>query len=185
MSPMRRPSTMTFPGGDLRAELSSLLRLAVFDLFAELGVTLTHLEEMEPSQELYQAPITLIGFRGQQVTGSLLVSAATHLLAATNPAGSTDEDALVDWSCELTNMTLGAVKARLCARGVGLEIGLPTSVGFSGLRIATTSPRPIGHRFLGGRWPLLVALDVATSPGLRLVPRVADLADDRLPVLFF
>ena len=185
MSMSNRMSTMSFPGGALRGELSSLVRLAVLDLFAQLEEPITHLEEMNPSEEIWHASITLIGFRGTQVTGTLIVSAATGLLAATNPAETAEDDALADWSCELANMTLGAFKARLAGRGVGLDIGLPTLIGVSGLRVGTTSPHPIGHRFLAGRWPLMVALDIATTPGLRLVPRVDDPGDERMTVLFF
>lgn len=178
---------MEFPTGAMRAELSDLLRAALVDLFAELDRPLTHLEEMNPREEPWMVPITLIGFGGHHIAGSMMLSASDAVLAATSPAQLGDAGDLVDWSCELANMALGAFKARLAARGVSLEIGLPTSIGDTDLRVTPTSPRPLGHRFVAGRAPLVVALDVAIAPGLELQPAgaITDLGDDRLAVRFF
>lgn len=180
-----RTSTLVPPDEVLRAELSMLARQAVTGLLGELGRPIVHLEEVDPARELWPSPIAVIGFHGDRISGSLMVSAASQLLAATHPAPTGEEDELADWSCELANLTLGALKARLCARGVSFAIGLPTSIGVGGLRVTTSCPRPIGHRFAGGTWPLMIALDVAVSPDLRLVPPAPTPADDLLPALWF
>jgi hypothetical protein len=50
-----------------------------------------------------------------------------ELLRATHPEQAPDDAQLVDWSRELANLVLGAVKARLLERGFLLQMGTPTS----------------------------------------------------------
>ncbi len=168
--PMARRTQMTTPSGELRQELSDMLRAAVTELFASLGVSLQYEGPFDPSRAVWPDPVALVGFAGEHMAGSLVLSAPWPMMAITNPVGDHGPEALADWSRELSNMTLGGVKLALLERGVHVSIGLPTSLVSTDLRIETTSRRALGHHFVHGPWPLLVALDGAVGPGLALQP---------------
>lgn len=165
---IRQMPAMTTPSGELRQELSDMLREAVSDLFESLGVSLRHEGQFDPSRAVWSDPVAVVGFAGEHMAGNLVLSAPWPMMAITNPVGDRGPEALADWSRELSNMTLGGLKMALLARGVHVSIGLPASLVSTDLRIETSSRRAIGHRFAHGPWALLVALDGAMVPELSL-----------------
>jgi hypothetical protein len=170
---------MTAPSGPLREELSSIVRSSVLELFDALQVPLSHDGEFDASQAVWCDPVAMLGFAGERIAGTLVLSAPWPLMAITNPVGDRGPEGLADWSRELSNMVLGGIKLALLARGVTVQIGLPTSLVSTDLRIQTASRRAIGHRFLHAPWPLLVAFDSAAIPSLELhdpAPAAADAA---------
>lgn len=166
--PLVRPTTMSAPIGAVRQELSSVVLRSVLDLFEALQVSLRHDGEFDAAEAVWSDPVAVVGFGGEQIAGTLVLSAPWPMMALTNPVGDRGPEALADWSRELSNMALGSIKLALLARGVSVQIGLPTSLVSTDLRIQTTSRRTIGHRFVHEPWPLLVAFDSAVVPGLAL-----------------
>lgn len=169
-----RATAMSPPTGCLRAQLSDLVRHVGTDLLRSLGLPALSEGPFDPSTAVWSDPVSFIGFGGPHIAGTLIVAAPWPLMARTIPIGDHRPEALADWSRELCNMALGALKISLLRRGLQLQIGLPTSIVSTDLRIATTSRDPIGQRFACHGDDLLLALDCAVASGLELgAPRDA------------
>ncbi len=161
-------TTMAPPGALVRDQLAELVRSAGSELFASLDLALTHDGTFDPSQPVWSDPVSFLGFGGEKMAGSLVVSAPWPPMAQTSPVGEHQPEVLADWSRELANMMLGGLKIALLRRGLHVQIGLPTSIVSTDLRISTASRSAIGERFRLGAHALLVALDCVVAPDLVL-----------------
>lgn len=162
------PAAMAPPDALVRDQLAELVRSAGTELFASLDLPLVHDGAFDPSRPIWSDPVSFLGFGGEKMAGSLVVSAPWPLMAKTSPVGEHQPEVLADWSRELANMMLGGLKIALLRRGLHVQIGLPTSVVSTDLRISTASRSAIGERFRLGRHALLVALDCVVAPDLVL-----------------
>ncbi len=151
-----------------RHQLVAMLRDAGLALLESLGIDAQDDGPFDPAQALWSDPVSLVGFAGSAIAGTLIVSAPWPLMARTTPIDDHRPESLADWSRELSNMMLGGLKAALMGRGLDLQMGLPASVVSSDMRITTTSHNPIGNRFDCGGQGLLVALDWMISAGFVL-----------------
>jgi hypothetical protein len=149
-----------------RAHLATMLRDTGLDLLEALGVAVRHDAAFDPAQAVWSDPVSLVGFGGGEMAGTLIVSAPWPLMARTSPIADHRPEGLADWSRELSNMMLGGLKVALLRRGFELQMGLPASVVSSDMRITTSSRDPIGHRFDCGGLDLLAALDWLIAPGV-------------------
>jgi hypothetical protein len=159
---------MGAPPVAVREGLAALIRNATLELFEVLAIPAEPHGSFEPTSAVWSDPVSFLGFGGDDLAGSLVVSAPWPLMAQTTPTAECQPEALADWSRELANMLVGGFKMALLARGHHVAIGLPTSIVSSNLRIATSTPQAIGERFLVKEHVLLVALDCVVAPAMRL-----------------
>jgi hypothetical protein len=97
------------------------------DLFRAYGLELSARSRDEFPTPERLALCGVVGFRGRQLCGALVLASTREPLELTNPTGG---GAQRDWICELSNQLMGRVKNRLF-RG-GTEIALATPAGLSG-----------------------------------------------------
>ncbi len=161
-----------------RAQLAAMLRDTGLDLLGSLGVPVQDDAPFDPGQAVWSDPVSLVGFAGNSLAGTMIVSAPWPLMARTSPIADHRPEGLADWSRELSNMMLGGLKIALLRRGLELQMGLPASVVSSDMRIKTSSRDPIGHRFGCGGQDLFAALDWMLVPGV-VIP-AATLAKEEL-----
>lgn len=159
---------MVPPDDALRSALAALVRATGVELFHSLGLALRHDGTFDPRGPVWADPVSFVGFGGSSMAGALIVSAPWPLMATTSPSAERRPEVLADWSRELANLLLGGLKMSLVRRGLSVQIGLPTSVVSSDLRISTSARDPIGERFRLGDQCLLVALDCVVTSGWSL-----------------
>jgi CheY-specific phosphatase CheX len=130
-------------------------------------------EDKHPAED---GMLAIIGFAGEKLRGSLVLSANPGLLEGSCPArtvGRTDAthgEILQDWIGELANQLLGRLKSRLLAHGVAIQLGTPTTVSGLELRVRSCGgERPATPLWLhaGGDW-LVVRLDAVAAPETKL-----------------
>lgn len=75
---------------------------------------------------------SVLGFAGEQMKGSLVVSCERSLLAASHPnlamGMPVDEASILDWSGEMANQMLGRIKNKLSTIGIKMSMSTPTTV---------------------------------------------------------
>ena len=128
-------------GALLRPEEKPFDRI-VRDCCQELLVTYGLLDEAHASS-VKSAPreVALCGmmsFRGQQLRGSVVLTASNGVLNVSCPAGAASQ---CDWICELANQLAGRVKNRLLARGIEIQLATPVALNGQALRPLTAKRR--------------------------------------------
>lgn len=82
---------------------------------------------------------SVLGFSGEQVKGSLVVSCERDLLASSHPnlamGMPVDESSIHDWSGEIANQMLGRVKNKLSTIGIKMSMSTPTTVTGKAMQI--------------------------------------------------
>jgi CheY-specific phosphatase CheX len=130
-------------------------------------------EQQHPAED---GMLAIIGFAGEQLRGSLVLSANPGLLEGSCPArtvgraDATHLEILQDWVGELANQLLGRLKSRLLAHGVAIELGTPTTVSGLELRVRSCGgAHPATPLWLhsGDDW-LVVRLDAIAAPDTHL-----------------
>jgi CheY-specific phosphatase CheX len=130
----------------------------------------------DPAGEAKHPPedgmLAIIGFGGDQLRGSLVLSANRGLLERSCPARSpaTPSETLQDWVGELANQLLGRLKSRLLAHGIAIQLGTPTTVSGLELRVRSCSGEPPATPLwlhAGGDW-LVARLDAIAAPDAKL-----------------
>jgi hypothetical protein len=131
--------------------LERLAQNAAIDLFAAYGVTLDR-KPVTPMGDAEGPDVSsggVIGFRGKDLDGSLLVVGTFSLLAECRPqppkpgplsiSSASDWILVRDWSMELANQLLGRIRNRLREYGIEVQVKLPTAV--SGYPLAVSIRR--------------------------------------------
>lgn len=120
----------------------------------------------------WRDPVAILPFTGSELAGSLLVTAPIELISALAPSEDPDMDALHDWSRELANLLVGALKNTLLKQGIRIELGIPTSVIGEMVRVGVSKENAIGllfeHRGRMVNHPLHLALDVYASEDVEI-----------------
>jgi CheY-specific phosphatase CheX len=115
---------------------------------------------------------SVLGFTGEQVKGSLVVSCERALLAASHPnlamGMPVDEGSILDWSGEIANQMLGRVKNKLSAIGIKMSMGTPMTVTGKAMQVRAAKD---GHAaefgFTTSKGALCVHFLVVISEGVR------------------
>jgi CheY-specific phosphatase CheX len=116
--------------------IDAMLADCAIALMNAFGTSVVHDPSGEAFHSLQDGVLAIIGFGGEQMRGSLVLSASRGLLAASRPvhaAGPATMLALQDWGGELANQLLGRLKLRLLAHHITIVLSTPTTV--SGLEL--------------------------------------------------
>ena len=104
-------------------------------------------------------PLSILPFTGQKMAGSLLFTAPLEVISAYSPSNERDLENLIDWSRELANLLVGNLKTSLLRQGIGIELGIPTSVLGGDVRVALPGESALGLLFEDGSNRLRIVLD--------------------------
>jgi len=106
----------------------------------------------------------ILGFTGDRLCGSVVVSATEEAIAASNPIG---DGATRGWVAELTNQLVGRFKNTLFRCGVEVAMSVPVVLTATQLTpLPNTRLDPI--RLAVGSGFLTIWLEVEAEPGLEL-----------------
>lgn len=113
---------------DLPAHVVAYARSAVCDVLKNLGVTLTAVDTDTVGDGLADENLaSIIGMHSGDHNGTLILIVRSELLAATNPAKTTDPSDLADWIGELSNLVIADFKQSILHHKVGLRITPPST----------------------------------------------------------
>jgi CheY-specific phosphatase CheX len=152
-----------------RETLRRILATKAHELFADYGVSC---EMMDAPVESGPELCGILGFTGDQLCGSVVLSANTEAISSSNPIG---DGATRSWVSELTNQLVGRFKNALLRCGVELVMSIPVV-------LTATQLTPIPHAALApirlavGSGSLTLWLEVEVDPDLVLAAASADLA---------
>jgi hypothetical protein len=147
-------------------------------LFAAYGLTLER-RPFAPVGDAEGPDVScggVIGFRGQDLTGSLLVVGNFALLSACRPqppkpgplsmSSASDWLLVRDWSMELANQLLGRMRNRLREYGIEVQVRLPTAVSGYPLAVSIRSRTSTPLQFAtSSKQMLRLWFDAAPGPG--------------------
>jgi hypothetical protein len=154
---------------EVRDQILELAVQACQALFAEYGVQLTHVDRQH-APDVRMLFCGILGFSGEELRGSVVMSATSQLLLDSNPVtGGSSRD----WIAELVNQFLGLLKRRLLVRNVVINLALPVVLRGEQLSLQPRGPicplwfeRPNGDA-------LCLWLDMESPPGF-ILPEVGD-----------
>ncbi len=147
------------PTGQNRVALTQVARVAAERLFASLDMPATYNGTFAIQESRWADPLSILPFTGQKMAGSLLFTAPLEVISASSPSPEHDLENLIDWSRELANLLVGNLKTSLLRQGVGIELGIPTSVIGGDVRVALPGESAVGLSFQDGPHSLRVVLD--------------------------
>lgn len=157
---------------DSTIKLAEFTSEAVRSVFEAYGLDLTeHPEGSETAEGTVL--MSVIGFAGETLRGSLVMVASEELFAASR---TSDEHDVRDWAGELANQVLGRVKNQLVLWGTDVNMSTPLVV--RGLGLSVEGQEMVRMGFSGGRGTVSVCLDAEAAPGWELVEPSED---DALP----
>jgi hypothetical protein len=138
------------------------------ELFADYGVPCEAADSVgEGGREL----CGILGFTGDHVCGSVVVSATPEAIASSNPIG---DGATRSWVAELTNQIVGRFKNTLLRCGVEVVMSIPVVLTASHLTPMPQAPlAPL--RLAVGTGFLTLWLEVEVDPDLVLAEPSADM----------
>jgi CheY-specific phosphatase CheX len=131
------------------------------ELFADYGVSCQSATAMpESGRQL----CGILGFTGNRLCGSVVISATTEAIAGSNPIG---DGATRAWVAELTNQLVGRFKNALFRGGIEVAMSIPvvlTASQLTPLPHAESMPTllSVGDGFL------TIWLEIEAEPGLEL-----------------
>ncbi len=154
-------------------EVERLLMQSAFEagmaLFSAYGVALEPVDlEAYPNGDLNL--ISVIGFGGRQIAGSLVLGATEQPLQESRPGSASARD----WIAELANQLLGRIKNKVLARGIEFFAMPPAVVSGQHLAPITSRPdfKPLLFATRGG--VVCLWIEVVLAGALDLVPLPAD-----------
>lgn len=153
----------------VRETLRRILAAKAHELFADYGVSC---ETMEAPAESARELCGILGFTGDHVCGSVVLSATPNAISSSNPIG---DGATRGWVSELTNQLVGRFKNTLLRCGVELVMSIPvvlTATQLTPMPQAALAP----IRLAVGSGFLTLWLEVEVDPDLVLAEASADLA---------
>ena len=132
--------------GEIHPNLKTLVREAIDELLRSTdGLTAYKFASAQDSPEatLPTAVISVLGFSGEQMKGSLVISCERKLLEKSHPNNAMgmpigDED-ITDWIGELANQMLGRLKNKITIYGCSFSMSTPTTMSSNGLKL--TKPK--------------------------------------------
>lgn len=146
----------------LQDTLRSILASKAQELFVDYGVTCTEVaDEPATSSRLLCG---ILGFTGDKLCGSVVISASEDAVAASNPIG---DGATRAWVAELTNQIVGRFKNGLFRVGVEVAMSIPVV-----LSAAQITPLPHTHlapvRLAVAAGAVTLWLEIEAQPDLEL-----------------
>ncbi|MCU0680879.1 MAG: chemotaxis protein CheX [Polyangiaceae bacterium] len=176
-----------------QAQLGDILASCVRDLFGRFGVPLSERDAgVEPAPSIEgDATMTVVGFAGEQMRGTLTLLApdgvfARSYAAAGGEAGGDPND-VQGWAAEFSNLLLGRIKCALLSYGVVLQISTPTAFGGRELSLQGAPPSESLERgFEVAGEPLYLCFRAITAPAFAftLLPEAPPLASEGEPLFF-
>jgi len=153
----------------LQETLRELLATKAYELFADYGVPCQPTDEAsDGSREL----CGVLGFTGDKLCGSVVISATPDAIASSNPIG---DGATRGWVAELTNQLVGRFKNALLRHGVEVAMSIPVV-----LTATQLTPLPqtqlAATRLAVGNGSLTIWLEIEAEAGLELAEPSADSA---------
>lgn len=151
----------------LHDALREILATKAQELFADYGVTTA----IDPSALDERRQLCgILGFTGDRLCGSVVLSATEDAIACSNPIG---DGATRGWVAELTNQLVGRFKNALFRSGVEVAMSIPVVLTATQLRpLPQTKLDPT--RLLVGSGYVTIWLEVEAEPGLELTEPSAD-----------
>jgi CheY-specific phosphatase CheX len=155
--------------------INGMLVESAISLLHAFGTSVRYDPAGEESHPPENGMLAIIGFGGDQLRGSLVLSANHGLLETSCPArtvgrsDATHAEILQDWVGELANQLLGRLKSQLLAHGIAIQLGTPTTVSGLELRVRSCGDRPTTPLWLhaGSDW-LVARLDAIAAPETKL-----------------
>jgi CheY-specific phosphatase CheX len=147
--------------------LRTILSSKAHELFADYGVTCS-VDSLPPDDRRQLCGI--LGFTGDRLCGSVVVSATEDAIACSNPIG---DGATRGWVAELTNQLVGRFKNALFRGGVDVAMSIPVV-------LTATRLTPLPHtqleptRLAVGTGFLTIWLEIEAEAGLELAEPTAD-----------
>lgn len=138
--------------------LRSLLAVSAHEFFAAYGAASSDVDT-DPAEA--SGLCGVLGFTGDTLAGSVVITATDPALAASNPLG---DGPTRDWIAELTNQIGGRFKNTLLRRGV--EIGISAPVVLRAVRLVPVPSRtlvPVSMEVGGGLLHLWLDLEYAAA----------------------
>jgi len=136
-------------------ELRDILARKANELFADYGVTCSPVtSDVESGHQL----CGILGFTGDRVVGSVVISADPTAIADSNPI---HDGATRGWVAELTNQLVGRFKNALLRCGVELAMSIPVVMTAKQIMpLPQTAVDPIRLDVGGGRLAIWLEVDV-------------------------
>ena len=130
---------------ELKAALQALVQSAGDEFFATTepisGYRYSAPGQMDSSVNVTYASV--IGYSGDQVKGSMVISCERELLDKSHPNHAmgmpVGDPEIIDWIGEIANQMLGRIKNKLSSAGVKFAMGTPTTV--TGKSMQITPPK--------------------------------------------
>jgi len=137
------------------------------ELFADYGVACA---PVDASPDTERQLCGILGFTGDRLCGSVLISATTEAIAQSNPIG---DGPTRGWVAELTNQVVGRFKNALFRGGIEVAMSIPIVLTATQL---TPLPQDKNYptRLAVGDGFLTIWLELEAEPGLELAEPNAD-----------
>lgn len=154
---------------DIWSKFQPLIVECATSLFASCGVALSYDGETDGAAVDGEGMASFVGFTGDRIRGSLLLSTCPVLVARSHPSdlSACPEPALelADWIGELANQLLGRIKNKVRVHGIDFSVSTPVSLAGQELR---SGPAHIDDsrflRFRGGGAELHVQFSATLAP---------------------
>ncbi|CAN5436585.1 hypothetical protein BH09MYX1_BH09MYX1_15980 [soil metagenome] len=148
-----------------------LMVATMVELWGELDVPVTFTGSLSQRDAQWSGTLAVIGFGGAKMRGTLVLGAPDELLARTHPVQSKDPLDLVDWLAELSNQTLGRMKARLLAHDLVIETATPLTISAAALRLRSFQGPPLLMLFSSPEGPIQIAFEATGEHHVELAPK--------------
>ena len=162
-----------------RAILREIMCGSVSQVFTGFGLEAVEIEDPDPACTSWYHPVAIVGFAGKSIAGTVCVATPWDFLRKTYPADAPTEGDLLDWSRELSNLLLGALKASLLTRRITVEMGIPASVISADFRMQVSAGTPLLQLFRcdATPFPTLLSAELAEGVDLSVAPEPKPAAD--------
>lgn len=141
--------------------LREMLTAKALELFADYGVTCVVVEDATASE---QRLCGILGFTGDQLCGSVVISATDTAVASSNPL---KDGATRGWMAELTNQLVGRFKNSLYRAGAEVAMSIPVVLQATAVTpMPQSQVQPVELRV--GDGALSIWLEIEARPGLVL-----------------
>jgi hypothetical protein len=153
----------------LHEDLRQLLCSKALELFADYGVACA--VDASPPHALRRL-CGILGFTGERLCGSVIISATEDAVAASNPIG---DGATRGWAAELTNQLVGRFKNALFRGGIEVAMSIPVVLTAAQLvPLGVSAPAPM--QLTVGPGSVTLWLEIDAEAGLALQEPSADAA---------
>jgi hypothetical protein len=152
----------------VQERIREILGNKAHELFADYGVPCETVDAIpESTREL----CGILGFTGDHVCGSVVLSATTDAIASSNPIG---DGVTRGWVAELTNQIVGRLKNTLLRCGVEVVMSIPVVLTASHLAPLPQAPLPPLRLAVGAGF-ITLWLEVEVDPDVVLAEPNADM----------